>query len=199
MLKNNGPFADFFKMMYIPPWRVAAAERKLKEFASNGYEPLSFSHIGLSFYRVRFQCTAPKEKDYYLYARFQGGKGPTLGFDSPCGEEERKTTLISHKTLSINSHIYAAELRSDADPEAVSKCRSEKLKYARKLYLSFLLLELSTPIITFLIFYLIVPRDIFFREPITVPPSLYPFAVFPIYATIAALVLTKELKWLRHS
>ena len=199
MLKSKGPFADIFKAMYIPPWRVAAAERALKVLASNGYEPVSFSHVGFSFYRVQLQCTAPKEKDYYLYARFQGGKGPTLGFNSPCGAEERKTALISSKTLSITSNIYAAELRSDADPETMLKCQKEKIRDTRKLYLSFLLLELATPIITFLIFYLIVPHEIFFREPITIPPSLYPFAVFPIYAAIGTLALTKELKRLHHS
>ena len=198
MLKK-GPFADIFRVMYIPQWRVAAAERKLKALAAEGYEPVSFAHIGFSFYRVQLQCTSPQNKDYYLYARFQGGKGPTLGFDSPCGEEKRKTALISHTTISITSCIYAAELKTDADPAVVFNHRQEKLRAARKLYLSFLLFELSMPLITFLVFFLIVPHEIFFREPITISPSLYPFVVFPIYAAVGTFVLTKELKQLHNS
>ena len=197
MMKKS-PFADIFKTMYIPQWRVAAAERKLKAFVSNGYEPVSFSPVGLSFYRVQFQCASPKDKDYYLFARFHAGKGPTLGYNSPCGQEKRKIESISQKTPFINSDILVAELKTDADPTVVLNHREEKLRVARKLYLSFLLLELSTPIITFLIFYLIVPHEIFFREPITISPSLYPFAVFPIYAAIGTFALTKELKQLHN-
>ena len=65
MMKKS-PFADIFKTMYIPQWRVAAAERKLKAFVSNGYEPVSFSPVGLSFYRVQFQCASPKDKEIYF-------------------------------------------------------------------------------------------------------------------------------------
>lgn len=199
MLKHKGPFADISKIMYIPLWRVAAAERKLKEFAADGYEPVSFSPVGRSFYRVQFQCTSPKDKDYYLYARFHAGKGPTLGFDSPCGKEERKIAAISKKTLSINSGIFAAELKPDVDSAVVLKHREEKLREARKLYLSFLLFELSILPALFIFCYLIVPHEILFREPIAIPPSLYPFAVFPIYAATGTFVLTKELKRLYRS
>ena len=199
MKKNNGPFSDFFKTMYIPLWRVAAAERKLKEYAAKGYEAVSFSPVGVSLYRVQFQCASPKDKNYYLFARFNAGGGPSLGYTSPCGMEERKISAVSKKTIAINGSIFAAELKEDAESAIVLKYRVEKLKAARKLYFSFLLFELAALPVTTLFFYLIVPHEIFFRDPIVIPPSLYPFAVFPIYAAIGTFVLSKELKLLRHT
>ena len=199
MKKNNGPFSDFFKTMYIPLWRVAAAERKLKEYAAKGYEAVSFSPVGVSLYRVQFQCTSPKDKNYYLFARFNAGGGPTLGYTSPCGMEERKVSAVSKKTITINGGLFAAELKEDAVPASVLKYRVEKLKAARKLYFSFLLFELSILPALFIFCYFVVPHEILFREPIVIPSSLYPFAVFPIYAAIGTFVLSKELKLLRHT
>ena len=198
MLKKS-PFADISKIIYIPQWRVAVVERKLKEYAANGYEAVSFSPVGFSFYRIQFQCTSPQDRNYYLFARFNAGGGPSLGYNSPCGMEERKISAVSQKTITINAGIFAAALKEDVESTTVLKYRMEKLKSARKLYLSFLLFELSILPLLFIFCYFVVPHEILFREPITIPPSLYPFAVFPIYAAIGTFVLTKELKQLHHS
>ena len=184
---------NLFTTLYIPLFRTALIERKLKGFSSNGYEPISFSRIAFSFFRVRFQRVPPKEKQFYVFSRFNAG-GVGVAYNSPVKREERKIALISQRTISINSDILVAELKDDANPEAVLKSKKEKLKEAQKLYFSFLLFELALLPALFILCYFFVPHDILFREPITLPPSLYLFAIFPIYAGIGAIASTKELK-----
>mgnify|MGYP000869061710 CR=1 FL=1 len=71
-------------------------------------------------------------------ATMKRGRGQTLGYFSPCGKEERKISDISRRTLVIGANLLVAELRPDAAPDMVSKCRVEKMKAARKLYVVFL-------------------------------------------------------------
>lgn len=59
-------------------------------------------------------------------ATMKRGRGQTLGYFSPCGKEERKISDISRRTLVIGANLLVAELRPDAAPDMVSKCRVEK-------------------------------------------------------------------------
>jgi len=156
--------SKFSKLFYIPAWRTGAVERELAEHVQNGYKPVDFQEILFSIWRITFQKSERCPHDYYLFGRFQAGRGSTLGYDSPCGKEERKISDISRRTLVIGADLLVAELNPDADPHTVAKYRVEKMKAARKLYVSFLLFELLMLPFICLVAFIFVPHDIFFNS-----------------------------------
>ena len=193
--------SKFSKLFYIPAWRTGAVERELAEYVQNGYKPVDFQEILFSIWRITFQKSERCPHDYYLFGRFQAGRGSTLGYDSPCGKEERKISDISRRTLVIGADLLVVELNPDADPHTVAKYRVEKMKAARKLYVSFLLFELLMLPFICLVAFIFVPHDIFFnsfKQPFEFPTDLLPLAIFPVYAAIAAAGCTSELRRLAN-
>lgn len=189
------------KLFYIPAWRTGAMERKLAEYARNGYKPVDFQEALFSIWRITFRKSEPQPADYYLFGRFKAGRGSTLGYFSPCGKEERKISDISRRTLVIGANLLVAELRPDADPDMVAKCRIEKMKAVRKLYASFFLLEILTVpfiILFFFIGMLLVGMslDAFIQwlQPLEFPTKLLPYTLLPIYTAVATVGCTNELK-----
>ena len=197
MKRRNDPS----KIFYIPAWQTGVVERKLAEYARCGYKPMDFQELPCSIWRITFRKSEPHSTDYYLFGRFQAGRGSTLGYDSPCGKEERKISDISRRTLVIGADLLVAELNPDADPHTVAKYRVEKMKAARKLYVSFLLFELLMLPFICLVAFIFVPHDIFFnsfKQPFEFPTDLLPLAIFPVYAAIAAAGCTSELRRLAN-
>lgn len=93
------------KIFYIPAWQSGVVERKLAEYARCGYKPMDFQELPCSIWRITFRKSEPHSTDYYLFGRFQGGRGQTLGYFSPCGKEERKISDISRRTLVIGANL----------------------------------------------------------------------------------------------
>ena len=128
-------------------------------------------------------------------ATMKRGRGQTLGYFSPCGKEERKISDISRRTLVIGANLLVAELRPDAAPDMVSKCRVEKMKAARKLYVSFFLLEILSMPVFALLFFIAMPHDIAIQQfqaikSITdIFPVDTPLVIFPIYAFVSSLIV----------
>ena len=104
MKRRNDPS----KIFYIPAWRTGAMERKLAEYAQCGYKPIDFQELPCSIWRITFRKSEPHSTDYYLFGRFQGGRGQTLGYFSPCGKEERKISDISRRTPVIGANLRQA-------------------------------------------------------------------------------------------
>ena len=101
----------------------------------------------------------------------------------------------------VGADLLVAELNPDADPHTVAKYRVEKMKAARKLYVSFLLFELLMLPFICLVAFIFVPHDIFFnsfKQPFEFPTDLLPLAIFPVYAAIAAAGCTSELRRLAN-
>lgn len=194
--------SDYSKLFYIPSWRTGAMERELAEYARCGYKPVDFQETLFSIWRITFRKSEPHSTDYYLFGRFQGGRGQTRGYFSPCGKEERKISTISRRTLIIGANLLVAELRPDADPDTVAKCRVEKMKAARKLYASFFLLEiLAIPSMILILFIAMLfcgmPLDTIiqrFQPSSEFPTELLPYTLLPIYAAIATVGCSNELK-----
>ena len=93
------------KIFYIPAWQSGVVERKLAEYARCGYKPMDFQELPCSIWRITFRKSEPHSTDYYLFGRFRGGRGQTLGYFSPCVKEERKISDISRRTLVIGANL----------------------------------------------------------------------------------------------
>ena len=107
--------SKFSKLFYIQAWRTGAVERELAEHVQNGYKPVDFQEILFSIWRITFQKSERCPHDYYLFGRFQAGRGATLGYAEAIDNAIGQARQVAESGIigQIQENVHLMQLQAE--------------------------------------------------------------------------------------